>query len=90
MIRIVYFIPEIDILMLHSGILYYNTRISLFISYKFSYLKAAEMTRFVMFASCMSAFLFYLFYGIVDWGIAILVKVGSIVGSHIGLKFASY
>jgi uncharacterized protein len=48
------------------------------------------MTRFVMFASCMSAFLFYLFYGIVDWGIAIQVKVGSIVGSHIGLKFASY
>ncbi|MBO1511519.1 sulfite exporter TauE/SafE family protein [Metabacillus sp. BG109] len=64
--------------------------ITYFLKKKFSYLKAAEMTRFVMFASCMSAFLFYFFYGIVDWGIAIPVTVGSIVGSHIGLKIASY
>jgi uncharacterized protein len=48
------------------------------------------MNRFVMSASCMSAFSFYLFYGIVDWGIAIPVTVGSIVGSHIGLKIVPY
>lgn len=61
-----------------------------FLKHQFSYVKAAEMTRFVMFASCMSAFLFYFFYGIVDWGIAIPVTVGSIVGSQIGLKIVPY
>lgn len=40
-----------------------------------------------MFANCISAFLFYFFYGI---GIAIPVTVGSIVGSHIGLKIIPY
>lgn len=64
--------------------------ITYFLKKQFSYLKAAEMTRFVMFASCMSAFLFYFLYGIVDWGIAIPVTVGSIVGSHIGLKIVPY
>jgi uncharacterized protein len=64
--------------------------ITYFLKKQFSYLKAAEMTRFVMFASCISAFLFYFFYGIVDWGIAIPVTVGSIVGSHIGLKIIPY
>lgn len=64
--------------------------ITYFLKRKYSYLKSAEMTRFLMFSSCISAFLFYFFYGIVDWGIAIPVTVGSIVGSHIGLKIASY
>lgn len=64
--------------------------ITYFLKKQFSYLKAAEMTRFVMFASCISAFLFYFSYGIVDWGIAIPVTVGSIVGSHIGLKIVPY
>jgi uncharacterized membrane protein YfcA len=64
--------------------------ITYFLKKKFSYLKATEMTRFVMFASCMSAFSFYFFYGIVNWGISIPVTVGSIIGSHIGLKIASY
>lgn len=64
--------------------------ITYFLKKQFSYLKAAEMTRFVMFASCMSAFLFYFSYGIVDWGITIPVTVGSIVGSHIGLKIVPY
>ena len=48
------------------------------------------MTRFVMFASCISAFLFYYFYGIVDWGVAIPVTIGSIAGSHIGLNIIPY
>ncbi|WP_246027679.1 sulfite exporter TauE/SafE family protein [Lysinibacillus antri] len=64
--------------------------ITYFLKNQFNYVKAAEMTRFMMFASCMSAFLFYFFYGIVDWGIAIPVTVGSIVGSHIGLKIVPY
>ncbi|WP_246020393.1 sulfite exporter TauE/SafE family protein [Lysinibacillus telephonicus] len=64
--------------------------ITYFLKKQFSYLKAAELTRFMMFASCISAFLFYFFYGIVDWGFAIPVTVGSIVGSHIGLKIIPY
>ncbi len=69
-----------------SGLL----NITYFLKKQFSYVKAAEMTRFVMFASCISAFFFYFFYGIVNWGIAIPVTVGSIVGSHIGLKIVPY
>lgn len=61
-----------------------------FLKKQFSYVKAAQMTRFVMSASCLSAFIFYFFYGIVDWGIAIPVTVGSIFGSHIGLKIVPY
>ena len=69
-----------------SGLL----NITYFLKNQFNYVKAAEMTRFLMFASCMSAFLFYFLYGIVDWGIAIPVTVGSIVGSQIGLKIVPY
>ncbi|MDN4494440.1 sulfite exporter TauE/SafE family protein [Ureibacillus aquaedulcis] len=64
--------------------------ITYFLKKQFSYVNAAEMTRFMMFGSCMSAFLFYFFYGIVDWGIAIPVTAGSIIGSHIGLKIVPY
>ncbi|NSL52838.1 sulfite exporter TauE/SafE family protein [Calidifontibacillus erzurumensis] len=64
--------------------------ITYFLKKRFSYVKAAEMTRFMMFSSCMSAFLFYFFYGIVNWGIAIPITAGSIVGSHIGLKIIPY
>ncbi|MFJ7667486.1 TSUP family transporter [Lysinibacillus sp. NPDC097195] len=40
-----------------------------FLKKQHSYLKAVELTRFVMFSSCMSAFVFYYLYGIVEWGI---------------------
>lgn len=69
-----------------SALLY----ITYFLKKQLSYVKAAEMTRFMMFASCISAFFFYFFYGIVDWGIAIPITVGSIVGSHFGLKIVPY
>jgi len=69
-----------------SGLLY----ITYFLKKQYSYVKAAEMTRFMMFSSCMSAFLFYFFYGIVDWGVAIFITLGSIAGSHIGLKIIPY
>lgn len=64
--------------------------ITYFLKRQFSYVKAAEMTRFVTFSSCISAFIFYFFYGIVNWGIAIPITVGSIIGSHIGLKIVPY
>lgn len=64
--------------------------ITYFLKKQFSYVKAAEMTRFVTFGSCMSAFIFYFYYGIVDWGIAFPVTIGSIIGSHIGLKIVPY
>lgn len=64
--------------------------ITYFLKKQVSYVMAAEMTRFLMFSSCTTAFLFYLFYGIVNWGVAVPVAVGSIVGSHIGLKIIPY
>lgn len=64
--------------------------ITYFLKKQVNYVMAAEMTRFLMFASCTTAFLFYLFYGIVNWGVAVPVAVGSIVGSHIGLKIIPY
>ena len=64
--------------------------ITYFLKKKSSYPKAVELTRFMMFASCMGAFTFYFFYGIVHWDIAIPVTVGSIIGSHMGLKVVPY
>lgn len=64
--------------------------ITYFLKKQIGYVMAAEMTRFLMFSSCTTAFLFYLFYGIVNWGVAVPVAVGSIVGSHIGLKIIPY
>lgn len=64
--------------------------ITYFLKKQLSYVKAAEMTRFMMCTSCISAFSFYFFYGIVRWDIAIPVTVGSIVGSHFGLKIVPY
>ncbi|MGD2197228.1 sulfite exporter TauE/SafE family protein [Lysinibacillus fusiformis] len=50
------------------------------------YLKAVELTRMISLSSCTGAFLFYYFTGIVNWGIAIPVSLGSIAGSFLGLK----
>ncbi|WP_409370477.1 sulfite exporter TauE/SafE family protein [Lysinibacillus sp. 38-6] len=61
-----------------------------FLKKHYSYQKAVELTRFVMFSSCMSAFVFYFLFGIVQWGIAIPVTVGSILGSHLGMKLVPY
>ncbi|WP_223556021.1 hypothetical protein [Lysinibacillus sphaericus] len=38
----------------------------------------------------MLLFVFYYFLGIMNWGIAIPVTVGSIFGSFIGLKILPY
>ncbi|MFJ5764478.1 sulfite exporter TauE/SafE family protein [Lysinibacillus sp. NPDC093210] len=61
-----------------------------FLKRRHSYLRAVELTRFMMFSSCMSAFVFYYLFGIVNWGIAIPVTVGSILGSHLGMKLVPY
>jgi len=57
---------------------------------QFTYIKAVELTRIITFSSCTGAFLFYYFTGIVNWGIAIPVSIGSIVGSFLGLKIIPY
>lgn len=57
---------------------------------QYSYIKAVELTRIITFSSCTGAFLFYYFTGIVNWGIAIPVSMGSIVGSFLGLKIIPY
>ncbi|MEB2301116.1 sulfite exporter TauE/SafE family protein [Lysinibacillus xylanilyticus] len=57
---------------------------------QYTYIKAVELTRIITFSSCTGAFLFYYFTGIVNWGIAIPVSIGSIVGSFLGLKIIPY
>lgn len=50
------------------------------------YLKAVEYSRIIIFSSCFGAFWFYLWLGLMDWGVAIPIAIGSIIGSHLGLK----
>lgn len=57
---------------------------------QYTYIKAVELTRMITFSSCTGAFLFYYFTGFVNWGIAIPVSIGSIVGSFLGLKIVPY
>ncbi|WP_291759655.1 sulfite exporter TauE/SafE family protein [Lysinibacillus sp. UBA5990] len=60
--------------------------ITYFLKKQHNYLKAVELTRIISLSSCTGAFLFYYFNGIVNWGIAIPVSLGSIAGSFLGLK----
>ncbi|GAA3347784.1 sulfite exporter TauE/SafE family protein [Lysinibacillus fusiformis] len=60
--------------------------ITYFLKKQHHYLKAVELTRMISLSSCTGAFLFYYFTGIVNWGIAIPVSLGSIAGSFLGLK----
>ncbi|MED4886394.1 sulfite exporter TauE/SafE family protein [Lysinibacillus fusiformis] len=60
--------------------------ITYFLKKQHNYLKAVELTRMISLSSCTGAFLFYYFNGIVNWGIAIPVSLGSIAGSFLGLK----
>ncbi len=60
--------------------------ITYFLKKQHHYLKAVEFTRMISLSSCTGAFLFYYFTGIVNWGIAIPVSLGSIAGSFLGLK----
>lgn len=53
---------------------------------QYLYLKAVEFSRIIIFSSCFGAFWFYLSLGLIDWGIAVPIAVGSIIGSQLGLK----
>ncbi|MGE7951776.1 sulfite exporter TauE/SafE family protein [Lysinibacillus xylanilyticus] len=64
--------------------------ITYYLKKHYLYIKAVEFTRIISFSSCSGAFVFYYFLGIVNWGIAIPVTVGSIFGSFIGLKILPY
>lgn len=64
--------------------------ITYFLKKQNSYRKAVKLTRFIMLSSCMSAFVFYYLFGIVNWGIAIPVTIGSILGSHLAMKMVPY
>lgn len=64
--------------------------ITYFLKKQYPYLKAVELTRMLSLSSCTGAFLFYYFTGIVNWGIAIPVSLGSIAGSFLGLKIVPY
>ncbi len=64
--------------------------ITYFLKKQYNYVKAVELARIISFSSCTGAFLFYYFTGIVNWGIAIPVSMGSIVGSFLGLKIIPY
>lgn len=60
--------------------------ITYYLKKQFSYYKAVEFSRIVIFSSCFGAFWWYFFQGIIDWAVAIPIALGSIVGSHIGIK----
>ncbi|WP_458414691.1 sulfite exporter TauE/SafE family protein [Schinkia sp. CFF1] len=59
--------------------------ITYYLKKQFSYYKAVEFSRIVIFSSCFGAFWWYFFHGIVDWAVAIPIAIGSIVGSHLGI-----
>ncbi|WP_416825498.1 sulfite exporter TauE/SafE family protein [Ectobacillus polymachus] len=60
--------------------------ITYYLKKKHSYYKAVEFSRIVIFSSCFGAFLWYFFHGIINWGVAIPITIGSIIGSHLGIK----
>lgn len=60
--------------------------ITYYLKKQFSYYRAVEFSRVVIFSSCFGAFLWYLFQGMMDWAIAMPIAIGSIVGSHVGIK----
>lgn len=64
--------------------------INFFLKRNYHYMKAVTYTRFFMCASCLGAFVYYWFFGVVIWSIAIPVTVGSIIGSVLALKCARF
>jgi len=64
--------------------------INFFLKRNYHYIKAVAYTRFFMCASCLGAFMYYWFFGVVIWSIAIPVTIGSILGSVLALKCARF
>lgn len=67
-----------------------SMNISYFLKANYSYLKAVQLTRLLMSASCISAFFFYFIFGVFDIIIAVPITIGSIVGTQLALKIAPY
>jgi len=51
----------------------------------YSYIKAVQLTRVLLFGSCTGAFLVFYQSGFIQWKYAIAMAVGSIIGSQLGL-----
>lgn len=51
----------------------------------YSYIKAVQLTRVLLFGSCTGAFLVFYQTGFIQWKYAIAMAVGSIIGSQLGL-----
>lgn len=56
-----------------------------YLRYHYSYIKAVQLTRVLIFGSCTGAFLVFYQTGFIQWHYAIAMAVGSIIGSQLGL-----
>ena len=56
-----------------------------YLRYHYSYIKAVQLTRVLIFGSCTGAFLVFYQTGFIQWEYAIAMAVGSIIGSQLGL-----
>jgi uncharacterized protein len=56
-----------------------------YLRYHYSYIKAVQLTRVLIFGSCTGAFLVFYKTGFIQWEYAIAMAVGSIIGSQLGL-----
>ncbi|AFM00327.1 putative permease [Desulfitobacterium dehalogenans ATCC 51507] len=61
-----------------------------FLKRGFSYLKAAEYTRVLIFSSCSGAFIWFYLTGFINWGYVWPITIGSIIGSQLGLNLLPY
>ncbi|MFJ3390289.1 MULTISPECIES: sulfite exporter TauE/SafE family protein [unclassified Lysinibacillus] len=56
-----------------------------FLRYHYSYIKAVQLTRVLIFGSCTGAFIVFYQTGFIQWQYAMAMAVGSIIGSQLGL-----
>jgi len=56
-----------------------------FLRYHYTYIKAVQLTRVLIFGSCTGAFIVFYQTGFIQWHYAIAMAIGSIIGSQLGL-----
>ncbi|GAB0170276.1 sulfite exporter TauE/SafE family protein [Lysinibacillus sp. CTST325] len=56
-----------------------------FLRYHYSYIKAVQLTRVLIFGSCTGAFIVFYQTGFIQWPYAMAMAIGSIIGSQLGL-----
>lgn len=61
------------------AIIHYLTR-------NFSYIQAVQMTRVLIFGSCLGGFIVFYCTGFIEWDYAIAMAIGSAIGSQVGLR----